>query len=616
MRQEMPPVKESTVTFALPSLPLLPTTAAQPQPVQAQAIHDRRRYRRILRFFAGIIGHLLLIDILLGRVPWVRRWVQASRPARLRTMARRFRTLAVAMGGVLIKLGQFLSARVDVLPSEITEELAGLQDEVPAVPYPAIAAVIEQELRDRLAHFVAVEQTPLAAASLGQAHRARLRRTEPLSAQDNTSNPPAAAIDMPIDVVVKVQRPGIEEVVRTDLAALRVVARWAMRYKPLRRRANVPALMEEFARTLWEELDYRAEAVNAERFAEIFANEADVAAPRVYRAYSTGRVLTLENVEGIRIDNVAGMRTVGIEPTAVAERLLDVYFKQVFQAGFFHADPHPGNIFVRPRPRSVDIEPAAVTDGIPELATPFQIVFIDFGMMGNIQALTGENLRRVLLAVARRDAHTLTQVYNDMGFFLPGADLDRITEAQETVLGRVWGRSLQEMARPSRAEVQELGGQFKDLLREFPFQVPQDFIYLGRAVGMLSGLTSQLHPGVNLWTQMERYALEIVGDERVGLFSLSVVMEEVRALLAVPGQVRRLVQLATAGKLQVHTLEDVGATRRLDRLERRVNRLNTTLISSAALVTGALLYTNENTVLALLFWSIAGIAFLLSALDW
>jgi predicted unusual protein kinase regulating ubiquinone biosynthesis (AarF/ABC1/UbiB family) len=610
MQPEPTPVQELTATFALPTLPspLSPLRSVQ-APLQTQAIHDPRRYRRILRFFAGIIGHLLLIDILLGRLPWVRGWVQRSRPTRLRTMARRFRALAIAMGGVLIKLGQFLSARVDVLPTEITEELAGLQDEVPAVPYPAIAAVIEQELGDSLAHLVDIEQRPLAAASLGQAHRARLRR--PAAAVQDEAD--TTALHSPISVVVKVQRPGIEEVVRTDLAALRVVARWAMRYKPLRRRANVPALMEEFARTLWEELDYRAEAANAERFAAIFAEEADVAVPHVYHGYSTGRVLTLENVEGIRIDNVVGMRAVGIEPTVVAERLLDIYFKQVFQAGFFHADPHPGNIFVRPRPRSTESEPTAGTDSVAATATPFQITFIDFGMMGNIQALTGENLRRVLLAVARRDTQTLTQVYNDMGFFLPGADLERITEAQEALLGRLWGRSLQEMARPSRAEVQELGSQFKDLLREFPFQVPQDFIYLGRAVGMLSGLTSQLHPGINLWTQMERYALEIVGDERVGLFSFAVIMDEVRALLAVPGQVRRLVQLATAGKLQVHTLEDAGAIRRLDRLERRVNRLNTTLISSAALVAGALLYTNENTLLASVFWLIAGLSWLLSA---
>lgn len=597
MQQEISTTNYSTFTPIVSDLPLAPSTQAQP-------IGNRHRYRRILRFFAGVIGHLIVLDILLGRLPFIRRRVRDSRPARLQRMARRFRTLAVEMGGVLIKLGQFLSARVDVLPVEITQELSGLQDEVPPVPFPAIAAVLQQELGEITKRFADFEEIPLAAASLGQAHRARLRSRDPVTANGTSASHDSHT---PIDVVVKVQRPGIEEVVRTDLAALRVVARWVMRYKPICRRANVPALMEEFARTLWEELDYRAEAANAERFAQLFASEADVAVPTVYHAHSTGRVLTLENVEGIRIDDVVTMKAASISSTAVAERLLDIYFKQVFQEGFFHADPHPGNIFVRPRPRPAD---AAADE-----PTPFQITFIDFGMMGNIQSLMGENLRRILLAVAKRDARTLTQVYQDMGFFLPGADLERITEAQEAVLGRIWGRSLQEMARPSREEVQELGSEFKDILREFPFQVPQDFIYLGRAVGMLSGLTSQLHPDVNLWTQMERYALEIVGNESFKLFSPEMLIEEVRALLAVPAQVRRLIQLAEAGQIQVRTVEDNGTIRRLDRLERRVNRLNYTVMAGAALLAGALLYTNDNTVIALCFWGVAGVFFTMSVLD-
>jgi len=610
MQQEISPTAQPTFTRPVVDVPPLAPAASD------QPIDDRGRYRRILRFFAGVIAHLILLDIVLGRLPFLRQRVRAGRAVRLRQMARRFRSLAVEMGGVLIKLGQFLSARVDVLPVEITEELSGLQDEVPPVPFPAIAAVLEQELGGIPAHYLDFEQTPLAAASLGQAHRARLRYDGgPVTNGNATSVYPIP----PINVVVKVQRPGIEEVVRTDLAALRVVARWAMRYKPIRRRANVPALMEEFARTLWEELDYRAEAANAERFAQMFADVADVAVPTVYHAYSTGRVLTLENVEGIRIDNVAAMQAAGIAPTAVAERLLDLYFKQVFQEGFFHADPHPGNIFVRPRLQGTggqrDREQKTEDSGV-EGATPFQITFIDFGMMGNIQALMGENLRRILLAVAKRDARTLTQVYQDMGFFLPGADLDRITEAQEAVLERIWGRSLQEMARPNREEIQELGSEFKDLLREFPFQVPQDFIYLGRAVGMLSGLTSQLHPDVNLWTQMEKYALEIVGDQRLNLFDPALLLGEFRTLLGVPAQMRRLIQMAEAGKLQVRTVEDAGAARRLARLERRVHRLNYTGIAGAALITGALLYNSGSILLAFSFWGVAGVLFVISALDW
>ena len=218
---------------------------------------DQLRYRRILRFFAGVIANIIWWDLMLGRVPVARQRVLSSRPQRLREIAREFRGLAIEMGGVMIKLGQFLSSRVDVLPIEVTQELQGLQDEVPPANNEQVFALLREQLGDLNRRFVDIERQPLAAASLGQVYRARLR--------------PAGAAEV-ARVVVKVQRPGIEDLVRTDLAALRVVARWVMRYKPIRKRANVPALMEEFARTLWQELDYRAEADNAEEFATIHAD--------------------------------------------------------------------------------------------------------------------------------------------------------------------------------------------------------------------------------------------------------------------------------------------------------------------------------------------------------
>ena len=415
--------KEITPPALLHGLPIGPSRSTEPTIIQ-----DRRRYQRILRFFAGVIGQFILLDLLLGRLPIIDKRIRNSRTARLRRMARRFRALAVDMGGVLIKLGQFLSARVDVLPIEITQELAGLQDEVPAEPWPKISAALHEELGDLSARFAMIEETPLAAASLGQAYRAQLLPAEGSHA-----------------VVLKAQRPGIEEVVRVDLDALRVVSKWVMRYEPIRRRANVPELMEEFAITLWAELDYHAEAANAKRFAQIFADDDDVRVPKIYEQHSTGRMLTLENVEGMRVDDVDAIRAAGISPSILAERLLGIYFTQVFQEGFFHADPHPGNIFVRAMPHSTESSTDMPEDG----STPFQITFIDFGMMGNIQNVMSDNLQRILLAVTKRDAPALTQIYSDMGFFLPSANLDRITEAQETVLSRLWGRSLQEMARPS-----------------------------------------------------------------------------------------------------------------------------------------------------------------------
>lgn len=567
-------------------------TSTLPQPPDRI---DRRRYRRILTFFAGIILHIILLDLIASRLPLLKKSIRRSRPQRYRRASRRFRDLAIDMGGVMIKLGQFLSARVDVLPPEVTEELAGLQDEVTPVPNEAIQRVLQIELGDLSRRFAEIDAAPLAAASLGQAHAAWLL---PASAdQRHNGQPPQRGAP----VVIKVQRPGIEDLVRTDLSALRVVARWVMRYRPIRRRANVPALLEEFARTLWEELDYHAEAGNAERFALIFADEPDVRAPAVYWQHSTDRVLTLERMAGIKITDTEAIRAANIDTARVADRLLEVYFRQFFLEGFFHADPHPGNLFVNP------ISPLS-----PDAPRPFELVFVDFGMMGHIQESLSQNLQKVLVSVVRQDAHTLTQAYADMGFLLPGADLERIEEAQKVLLARIWGRKLLEMSRPDPAEVRELSLEFRDILFELPFQVPQDFVYLGRAVGMISGLASRLNPEINPWYQFEKFALEVVQAQPTNLFSLEQVGSELRELLAMPARARRLLEAAESGKLRIRSLPDPQTTRRLERLEKRVNQLNWGLLSTAALISGTVLYVSGETFLGSAFWAAAAFLFLIA----
>ena len=214
--------------------------------------------------------HIVWWDLLISRIPILGYSARRTRPARHRRWAARFRLLAVEMGGVMIKLGQFLSSRVDVLPKEITDELKGLQDEVPAVPWPEIERILHEDLGNPAQYFAHVETEPVAAASLGQAHRAWLLPEN----EDEAYGDP---------VIVKVQRPNIEQMVRTDLAALALVARVLMRYPPIRRRADAPALLEEFAGTLWEELDYESEAGNAERFARIHADNERIIIPAVYR---------------------------------------------------------------------------------------------------------------------------------------------------------------------------------------------------------------------------------------------------------------------------------------------------------------------------------------------
>lgn len=414
---------------------------------------------------------------------------------------------------------------------------------------------------------------PVAAASLGQVYRARLH---------GENGAPGAS------VVVKVQRPGIEAFVRTDLAALRVVAGWVMRYKPIRTRANAPALMEEFARTLWAELDYRAEADNAERFAEIHADNPRIYIPRVFREHSSGRVVVLEDVEALKIADTEALAAAGVDPAQVADLLLEAYFKQIFVAEFFHADPHPGNLFVRPRP-PID----APAGNAPPAERPFQLIFVDFGMAVRLPKSMGENLRKLLIGVTQRDTRQLTEAYRDLGFFLPGADLERIAEAQEVILNQIYGRNLLDLAQPDPKEIEAIGREFRDVLYDFPFQIPQDFIYLGRALGMISGLVSRLDPQINPWRQIERYGEQLIRGQSLQQLRdkrLVGLLELLRPYLETPARVQRLLEEAEKGRLRVQLKSDRDTVRQQERLEKRIGQLAWSIVSAAGVLSATLVY--------------------------
>ncbi|MDO9590483.1 MAG: AarF/UbiB family protein, partial [Microcella sp.] len=288
-----------------------------------------------MRFAARAFAQAWWFELVLPRFG-LARFAAKGRIRRLQKLARRFHDLAVDLGGLMIKVGQFMSSRLDILPPEITRELEGLQDEVAPEQFARIVEQIERELGMPLDRaYVFVDPTPIAAASLGQAHRARLS--------------PGIAADLSLDHVdIKVLRPGIEQVVEVDLAALRRVGRWMSRVKLVNRRADAPALVEEFATTSLEEIDYVHEAISVERFAGDFADDPRVGTPDVVWERSARRVLTLSDVTAIKITDVDALVAAGIDPNAVAAELARATFEQIFVAGYFHADPHPGNIFVTP----------------------------------------------------------------------------------------------------------------------------------------------------------------------------------------------------------------------------------------------------------------------------
>ena len=555
---------------------------------QRSSAIDRRRYRRITGFFARTILRLVLWDLVLGRVMPGR--VRRTRPERLQRIACRFRDLAVEMGGVMIKVGQFLSSRVDVLPAVVTSELAGLQDEVPAEPYSAICQVIEQELGQPPEElFARFERQPQAAASLGQTHRAWLQREDGWQA-----------------VVVKVQRLNIEQLVETDLAALRMVARWVMFYPAVRRRADVPSLVAEFARTTWEEIDYIAEAGNAERFKTMFADDPGVYIPDVFHETSTRRVLTLENVESIKITDFAGIEAAGVARSEVALKLMNVYLRQVFEEGFFHADPHPGNLFIRPQ------------NSTGEGARPFQLVFVDFGMVGRVPDLMGDPLREIVVALTLQDAGRLVQAFRDLDFFLPGTDLDRVEAAAAQIMSRFWGFSMEELTQVDPAQVQDLAIEFRDLLFEMPFQVPQDFIFLGRAIGILSGLATSLDPNFDPWQPVERFGRQILKDQMRWpgwQEALRTLGNTVRPLIALPAQLESFLARSSRGDLHVRVSADRALQRQVQGMEATARRLYWGLGASALMLTGAILYVSDETVLGLAAWGVAGVSWVVSLIS-
>ena len=663
---------------------------------------DRARYRRIVLFSARQIVSIIWWDVILPRLG-MRNYSARTRPERLRRMARSFRLMAVQMGGVMIKVGQFLSSRVDVLPAAITDELAGLQDEVPPVDFDDIRRVAEAEYGLPISEkFLDFDKTPLAAASLGQVHRARVQVKLPAettssppngaqqaeSAAPSVSSPtpaivagvplqspppegvtdtaavqpgssalvsalgrlaggqkaaaqdkstggpaqPARAIPpsdgksamrtevtpipphpgppsappqpLVLEVGVKIQRPHIEEIIYTDLAALQTVSRWINRYKPIRRRADIPALLQEFSRTLYEEIDYLAEGRNAETFAANFADQPGIRVPSVVWTHTTRRALTLENVWGIKITDYEAIAAAGIDRRAVAARLIDTYLQQIFEDGFFHADPHPGNLFVNPEPvyttgqvqafaAGTLAQPGGMNAGRPgNDEIPWQLTFVDFGMVGHVPENLRLGLREMLIGVGTRDSKRVINSYQMMGVLLPGANLELLEKAASTAFDRFWGRNMTELVNIDPKELRQFAMEFRQVLFEMPFQVPQDLVFLARAVGILSGISTGMDPKFNLFEHMQPYAQKLIAQEaRSGWETwLGEAAAYAQTLFNLPGRIDRMINRLERGEVVMRNPE---LSRQVSRVERSVQQLTKGIIFAVLMLGGVQLFLGD-----------------------
>jgi predicted unusual protein kinase regulating ubiquinone biosynthesis (AarF/ABC1/UbiB family) len=444
---------------------------------------------------------------------------------------------------------------------------------VPPVPFEGIRVLAETELGMPLVRaFARVDETPVAAASLGQAHRAWLTQTD--------------AAETGLDqVIVKVQRPGIDRIVDVDLAALRRVGGWLSRVRLVSDRVNMPALVEEFATTSLEEIDYLHEASGCERFAADFAGDDRVAVPAVVWERTTRRVLTLEDVTAIKITDADALRAAGIDPAEVAPVFAAVMFDQLFTNGFFHADPHPGNIFVTPAVDGVD-----GTGGAG--GRPWKLTFIDFGMMGEVGASTRSGLRKLLFAAASRDGRGLVDAMREVGVLLPTAETTELERAMTQLFARFGGMGFAELRQVDPREFRDFAVQFGDVVRSLPFQLPENFLLIIRAMSLTSGVCSALDPEFNLWDSIEPYATQLLRDE-----SGNVVQDFAKQAVEIAGIAVRLPKRLDALVTRIEDGNVAVATPRLEKrvaqLERSTRRLIAAVLFGGLLIAGAVLRADD-----------------------
>lgn len=424
-------------------------TLAQLQGYDAKAIAKYYNHRpwqflwRVISVIYTFAGFLLgvLWDRWTGQV----KCNQARRAAHLRE-------IVTKLGPTYIKVGQALSTRPDLVSQDYLDELTKLQDKLPPFPTKQAFAIIERELgKPVLEVYREISDEPVAAASLGQVYKAKLHSGE--------------------DVAIKVQRPDLLPILTLDLYVLRSLALWLGPLLPLNLGNDLDAIVDEFGAKLFEEIDYVNEATNAERFAGYFKDDLKIKAPCIYRRYSTKRVLTLEWIDGIKLTDTDKIKAAGLDTDELVRIGVLSGLRQLLEFGFFHADPHPGNLF-------------ATYDG--------RMAYIDFGMMDQLDLKTKENLVDSVVHLINRDYEQLSQDYVNLGFLKPNVNMVPIVAALESVLGDIMTEKVGDF------NFKVVTDRFSNLMYEYPFCLPAKFALIIRSVITQEGVALSLNPNFKI----------------------------------------------------------------------------------------------------------------------
>ncbi|MGB8509820.1 MAG: AarF/ABC1/UbiB kinase family protein [Pyrinomonadaceae bacterium] len=387
-----------------------------------------------------------------------------GKEARLQKQSVWLRENLIALGPTFIKIGQSLGTRADLLPLAYVKELSTLQDQVPAFPTAEAYARIESELGVNLREaFAEIDAEPIAAASLGQVYRARLHTGE--------------------EVAVKVQRPRLRETLGFDISVLGRIVRFVSRFPAANENADWEGMLREFRETIGEEIDYVNEGRNAELFRRNFRDWKPIHVPRIYWTHTTTRVLTMEFIRGTKVVDIEGLGARRISPVKVNRLLVRAYLKQLLEDGFYHADPHPGNLLV-------------MDSG--------HLVFLDFGMTGKITPQLQSQMIDSFFHVVSRDVQGLAQDLINLQFLKPGVDADKVRPVVEGLFRHYLNLKLGEV------NFKELTYDLAEVMYDYPFRLPSNFTYIIRALMTLEGIGLVTDPEFSFFDTARPYAKEFM----------------------------------------------------------------------------------------------------------
>ncbi|XGV96241.1 MAG: ABC1 kinase family protein [Leptolyngbya sp. BL-A-14] len=475
------------------------------------------------------------------------------------------------LGPTFIKIGQALSTRGDLLPPEYIQALCQLQDRVPPFDADDAIAIIESELGSPLyVLYKDFDPVPIAAASLGQVHKARLHTGE--------------------DVVIKVQRPGLDTLFDLDFRVLRRLLRFCKRYIPGAKEYDLDALYEEFAQVLYQEIDYVQEAINADRFRHNFRDHDRIVAPKVYPKYTTKKVLTMDYVPGIKINDRQSLEAIGINVKEVNQLGICSYLKQLLQDGFFQADPHPGNMAVSP-------------DGC--------LIFYDFGMMAEVKSIDKDQMVRTFFAVLRKDTDQVIHTLTTMGLIEPVSDMTPIRRVMGFVLERFTEKPI------ALQEFSQVRQEVSALFAQQPFRLPAKMTFILKALTTLDGVARDLDPQYSLMEAAKPFVKSITLTKGSGS-SLGELTRQAREYItyklrqpsATERLIQRLEERLEQGELELRA-RSLETDRAIKTIHLSLKSLIYACLTGFALLTGAVLLVGTYKIWAFIAFGWAGLSSLI-----